>query len=308
MTGANDRPEISDLIVAYDPATLERLPVRRDQVVGELERHRMGAALRVVSSWPHRGGVLDARFVDAVLLRAHHELLRLSEEFRQGERMRGLLAPLLDTLRDAGVPGPYRIVDVGCGLGYVVRWLAAHGGLGADVELVGCDYNAPFVRFAAALAAEEHLACSFVVANAFRLDEPATIFTSTGVIHHFRGEDLDRFLAEQGASAAAAFVHCDTLPSYLAPLGSLLFHQARMREPLARHDGVLSAIRAHPGEVLVASARAGCPGFAVGVYDGQREILPVLKVMHSLVGARRELAAAYVQRLGPLVRRLGAFG
>jgi SAM-dependent methyltransferase len=291
---ANDRPEISDLVIAYDPETLERLPVRRDEVVAELERHGMGAAVRVVAPWPHRGGVLDARFVDAVLLRAHHELQRLSEEFRQGERMRGLVAPLLSVLRGAGVPGPYRVVDVGCGLGYVVRWLAAHGGLGADVELVGCDYNAPFVRFASALAAEERLGCSFVVANAFRLAEPATIFTSTGVIHHFRGEGLDRFLAEQGASDAAAFVHCDTKPSYLAPLGSFLFHQARMREPLARHDGVLSAVRAHTGEALVRAARAGCPGFAVGVYDGEREMLPVIKVMHSLVGVRRALAGAYV--------------
>ncbi len=45
---------------------------------------------------------------------------------------------------------------------------------------------------------------------------------------------------------------------------------------------------------------------AAFVYDGQREILPVLKVMHSLVGVRRELAAAYMERLGPLARRLGA--
>jgi hypothetical protein len=33
--------------------------------------------------------------------------------------------------------------------------------------------------------------------------------------------------------------------------------------------------------------------------------LPVLKVMHSLVGVRRSLRAAYLERLGPLARRLG---
>lgn len=191
-----DRPEISDLVVSYDPVTLARLPVRRDEVMAELARHRMAPAARIVARWPHDGGVLDARFVDGVLLCAHLELQRLSEEFRQGERMRSLLVPLLDALRSGGVPGPYRVVDVGCGLGYVVRWLAAHGALGSDVRLVGCDYNAPFVRFASTLAAAEGLSCEFVVANAFRLDQPATIFTSTGVIHHFRGECLDRFLAE----------------------------------------------------------------------------------------------------------------
>jgi SAM-dependent methyltransferase len=301
-----DPPEISDLVIAYDPATLERLPVRRDEVIAALEQHGMRTAARLVARWPHEGGVLDAPFVDAVLLRAHHELQRLSEEFRQGERMRVLLVPLLDVLRSTGMPGPYRIVDVGCGLGYVVRWLASLGSLGSDVKLVGCDYNATFVRFASRLAAEEELACDFVVENAFRLDAPATIFTSTGVLHHFRGEGLDQFLAEQGASDAVAFVHCDTKPSYLAHLGSFIFHYARMREPLARHDGVLSAVRAHTGHVLTRAARRVCPGFGVAMYDGERELLPVLKVMHALVGVRRELTDAYVERLGPLARRLGA--
>ena len=302
-----DRPEISDLVIAFDPDTLERLPARRDEILATLEQHRMSAAARLVARWPHADGVLDARFVDGVLLRAHHELQRLSEEFRQGERMRSLLVPLLDTLRRERVPGPYRIVDVGCGLGYVIRWLAAHGALGDDTRLIGCDYNAPFIAFATRLAAEEGLRCEFAVANAFRLSEPATIFTSTGVIHHFRGESLDRFLGEQGGSGASAFLHFDTKPSYLAPLGSWIFHQSRMREPLARHDGVLSAVRAHSPAVLASAARRTCPGFAVAVHDGEREIFPVLKVMLALVGLRRDLQTTYLERLGPLSGRLGEF-
>ncbi len=300
-----DRPEISDLVIAFEPATLERLPVPRDEVLATLERHGMSAAARLVARWPHPEGVLDARFVDAVLLRAHLELQRLSEEFRQGERMRSLLVPLLDTLRRERVPGPYRVVDVGCGLGYVIRWLAAHGGLGDDTRLIGCDYNAPFISFATRLAAEEGLRCEFAVANAFQLSEPATIFTSTGVIHHFRRESLDRFLGEQGASGASAFLHFDTKPTYLAPIGSWIFHRARMREPLALHDGVLSAVRAHSPDTLAAAARRTCPEFAVGVHDGARELVPVLKVMLALVGVRRELRGAYLERLGPLAGRLG---
>lgn len=143
------------------------------------------------------------------------------------------------------------------------------------------------------------------MANAFQLSEPATLFTSTGVIHHFRGESLDRFLGEQGAGGASAFLHFDTKPSYLAPLGSWIFHQARMREPLARHDGVLSAVRAHSPATLASSARRTCPGFAIAVHDGEREIFPVLKVMLALVGIRRELQTAYLERLGPLSKRLG---
>jgi SAM-dependent methyltransferase len=295
-----DQPEISDLIVAYDPRTLERLPVRRDEVLAVLRQHGMGGAVRIVAGWPHAGGVLDPAFVDGVLLRAHHELLRLSEEFCQGERVRAVLGPLLETLRAAKVPGPYRLVDVGCGLGFVVRWLAAHGRLGEDVVLVGCDYNARLVGVARALAEEEGLACQFAVANAFTLDQPAAVFLSTGVVHHFRGQALDRFFAEQAAAGPVAFVHADIKPSYLAPLGSWIFHQARMREPLARHDGLLSAVRAHPGAVLVEAARRQCPGFAIGLRDGQRERLPLLRVMQAVVGIRQPLAPALAGRVAGL--------
>jgi 2-polyprenyl-3-methyl-5-hydroxy-6-metoxy-1,4-benzoquinol methylase len=308
MTNAHrDRPEISDLVVAYDSETLERQPVHRDVVLAELARHRLSAARRVVARWPHHQGILDARHVDAVLVRAHHELLRLSEEFRQGERMKLLLEPLLQTLRAERVAGPYVIVDVGCGMGYVVRWLAARGQLGADVVLVGCDYNRQFIHLAQRLADQEQLPCRFVVANAFRLEEHATLFISTGVIHHFRDADLPRFLAAQARSRAIGFVHSDIKASYLAPLGSWLFHRARMREPLARHDGVLSALRAHSARVLASAARSACPNFAVGVFDGKPELLPVLRVMNALVGLETELAPAFLRQLGPLAARLEDF-
>jgi SAM-dependent methyltransferase len=300
----SDRPEISDLVVAYDAATLARLPVRRDDVLSELLRHGMGRAARIVAPWPAPGGVLDADFVDGVLLRAHHELLRLSEEFQQGKRVHAILQPVLEALRAGGVPPPYRVVDVGCGLGFVVRWLAAKGDLGADVTLVGCDYNAALIGRAQALAAEERLACRFAVANAFRLAEPATVFMSTGVMHHFRGDSLPRFLAQQ--ANAHAFVHSDIKPTYLAPLGSWLFHKARMREPLAHHDGVLSALRAHAGAALVAAARASCLDLAVGLLDGRREAVPVLRVMQALVGVRRTLLPRFAERLGPLAGRIEA--
>jgi SAM-dependent methyltransferase len=295
-----EAPEISDLVVAYDPVTLARLPVRRDQVLAELEAQRMPRAVRIVSSWPHEHGVLDAAHVDRVLLTAHHELTRLSEEFRQGERMLRILRPLLQALRSAGLRGPYRIVDVGCGLGFVMRWLAAHGELGADVELMGCDYNAALVNQAQALADEERLACRFVAQNAFRLEAEATLFTSTGVIHHFRGEGLRRFLSRQVAVGPVAFVHADIKPSYLAPLGSWIFHEARMREPLARHDGVLSALRAHSGEHLLEAAKSACPEFSSSLFDGRRELLPILRVMQALVGIRRDLLPGFVVQLGSL--------
>jgi hypothetical protein len=95
-------------------------------------------------------------------------------------------------------------------------------------------------------------------------------------------------------------VHADIKPSYLAPLGSWIFHEARMREPLARHDGLLSALRAHPGQRLTEAANRACPDFASAMFDGQRELIPILRVMQLLVGVRRELLPAFLSELGPL--------
>lgn len=298
-------PEISDLIVAYDPDSLERIDVARGDVLARLEELGMRSAIRIVAPWPHAKGVLNRGFVDGVLFRTHLEIQRLSEEFQQGRRLLRLLRPLTSTLADH--QRPIRVVDVGCGLGYGVRWLAARGELDPSIELHGCDYNAALVEAANQLARAEDLRCSFSAENAFQLKSPANVFTSTGVIHHFRGEALDRFFVEQHEAGASAFIHCDIKPSWLAPIGATLFHYARMSEPLARHDGILSALRAHPGADLLRAARAACPGWKIGIFDGRVEALPVLKVMQAVVGARVEIADAWLDALGPLAARIEGF-
>lgn len=297
-----DVPEISDLIVAYDPETLERLPVLQGEVVARFEAMGRGQAASIVRAMPARDGVLDPHAVDDVLLRSHRELQRLSEEFCQGARVRELLRPTIELLRTRGV-SPIRIVDVGCGIGYVVRWLVARGGLGDDVQLVGCDYNRALVAEARRLARLESLRCEWVVGNAFTLDEPGHVFISTGVLHHFRGDGLVAFFREQ-ANGAQAFFHFDIDPSWLAPLGSWLFHRARMRVPLARHDGVLSAIRAHPAPVLLDAASRGAPEFRVAMYRVPDPRVPIVRVLRPVVGVRRELWAGWRAALGHDARLL----
>lgn len=303
-TPRREVPEISDLVVDFDPETLARRDVRKDAVLAALAAHGMARAAAIVADWPAPRGVLDEVHVDGVLVRSHLEMQRLSEEFQQGARMARLLQPLVDAARGSRRGRPPRVVDVGCGLGYVTRWLASSASLGDPVELVGCDYNAALVRHAARLAASERLPCRFLVANAFALEEPADVYTSTGVIHHFRGAALGELFAEQARTRPIGFVHCDIKPSWLAPLGSWLFHQARMREPLAKVDGVLSAVRAHSGEVLADAAKASCPDHALFLFDAERERLPILKVMQALIGVRSDLADAFVSRLGPLRARV----
>jgi SAM-dependent methyltransferase len=300
-----EQPEISDLIVSYDAATLGRQPVRRDDVVRVFEAAGNRRAARIVAAMPAVDGVLDPAAVDRRLIGAHCEIQRISEEFQHGRRVAELLRPLLATLREANVPAPLRVVDVGCGTGFVLRWLARYGALGADVVLVGADYNRALVEEARRLAAVESLAVEFHVANAFQLAEPATVLLTTGVIHHFRGADLVAFLRQHDRPETQAFAHFDFQPSPLAPFGAWLFHAARMRDPLSKHDGVLSAVRAHSGKTLVQAAREGAPSFVSAMFGERLFFLPIPRSMHTLVGIRPRQMAAFVRALGPRASRLG---
>ncbi len=132
--------EITDLLWPLD-AEGRRLPVVQAEVVSQLAGLGQRRAGRIVARMPAAGGLLDAGYVDELGFRVHCELQRLEEELQFGRRVAALLSPLLAPLaRDLpGRGGGVRVVDVGCGLGYVVRWLAAtgYGGRTRAVHLAG---------------------------------------------------------------------------------------------------------------------------------------------------------------------------
>lgn len=299
--------EICDAIVAYDPATLERLPVSKTAVVEQFSRDGNARATAVVKALPALpDGALDPHAVDALLIRVHCEMQRMSEELQHGRRAAELLRPLIAALREQGC-ARIRLVDVGCGTGFVLRWLAAREDLGEDVELVGADYNRALVEQAQRLADAERLKARFVVANAFKLDQAATVILSTGVLHHFRGEALTALFAQHERAETLAFVHFDFQPSIFCVPGAWLFHAVRMREPLALHDGVLSARLAHDGPAMLAAARSGAPGFESTLFSRKLWHLPVPRAFHSIVGVRPRLREAFIRRLGARAARLEAF-
>jgi SAM-dependent methyltransferase len=282
-------PEISDLIVDYDAATLARKDVTKRSVIDRLRETRVpGRAVRIAQTLAEQGAHVDRAHVDGILVRSHLELQRLHEEFRVGETVRSMLMPMLDLIRRS-VTGTIRIVDLGCGMGYVTRWLAARGEL-ADVELIGADYNVALVTAAQRLADSEQLRCRFVTANAFDLETPAHVVISTGVLHHFRGDSLRQVFAQHQQSTALGFVHADIRPSKIAPLGSWIFHQARMREPLAKFDGFWSAVRAHDTRTLLDAVGQGAPGFARATIDARPGLMALLRIFQATVGVRAELA------------------
>jgi SAM-dependent methyltransferase len=297
-----DVPEISDAIVEHDPETLLRLPVRKADVLARFAGNAQ--ARRVVASIPaSEDGILDPVAVDRLLVGVHIEMQRLSEEFQHGQRVAELLRPVLEAIRARGVAGPLRVVDVGCGTGYVIRWLAARGQLGPDVELIGADFNAALVAEATRLAELEKLNARFVRADAFKLAEAATVVISTGVLHHFRGAGLESLFRRIEQCGAQASVHFDFQPSAIAPLGAWVFHLLRFREPLGLHDGVLSAKRSYSGPELLAASRRGGSGLAWGLYATRIGVFP--RVFTTLVGLRRELVDDFRRGLGARASRLG---
>jgi SAM-dependent methyltransferase len=291
-----ERIEITDLLAAVGPGGAPR-PLKRDALVEECLAHGDRWGARIVGALPERDGWLDDAYVDRLLVTVHCEIQRLSEEFRHGARMAAHLRAVLAGLRGSGCAPPYRVVDVGCGTGYVVRWLAANL-REVDVELVGVDLNPALIDAARKLASDEALPCRFEVADAFALEEPATVIISTGLMHHFRGNALGDFFVAHERASAAAFVHIDFQPSPIAPLGAWLFHKTRMRLGIARHDGVRSAQRAHSTDLLERAAASGAPHFDTRLARRNVRFTPLPCVLTTLIGTRRDLSQVMPGSLG----------
>jgi len=250
---------------------------------------------------PKHDGILDPAEVDRLLIRVHAELQRLNEEVHMAQRFAELLSPVLDAARAAGIRP--RVVDIGCGLGFLVRSLASSGTLGRDVELIGVDFNPALVAEANRLAREEGISCEFVCGDAFALAQQATVYLSCGVLHHFPADVLPEFFREQDRSGAQAFIHYDIAPTRLATFGAWLFHRARMREPLGRHDGVASARRAHADAVLLSAAEQ-VSGMEVFLFEPSQRTNPLCASMRPVVGLRPELTEDVLRRLGRRARGL----
>jgi hypothetical protein len=78
-----------------------------------------------------------------------------------------------------------------------------------------------------------------------------------------------------------------------------------MRTAIARHDGVLSTVRAHDARTLTEAARVSLPVFASGIYGAKIWVTPIPRVFHTLVGLRHNLVPELRRHLGSYATRLG---
>ena len=281
--------EITDLLWSINADGMP-LAVPKAEVLDRLRAIGQRRAARIVSAIPAADGILDLGYVNALGFRVHCELQRLGEELQLARRVAALLSPIVEVVRRRGT-GPVRIVDVGCGLGFVVRAMAASSALGPDVELVGIDLNPFLVAEAGRLAEREGLTCRFEQGDAFGpelavQDGARCIVISSGFVHHLPESALAEFFAAQARLGVAAFAHWDIAPCLWSTLGAWVFHYARMREPVSRHDGVLSARRAYPAATLQRAAQLGAPGYDIRVAEGSRWHPRALDVLRPVVGTR----------------------
>jgi SAM-dependent methyltransferase len=297
MAEQPDKLEILDVLWASE-ADGTRLPVRRDDAAGRLRASEQHRAAALVDALPTRGGarggVLDEAAVDDAFLAVHLELARLSEFVHVPQRMAQSLRPVVERLRESA-EGPVRVVDLGCGIGYDTRILAATGALGPGVEYVGLDFNALLVDAARRLAHLEDIDVRFLVGDALdpelSMEDPdRTLVVSSGVLHHLGRDNLAPFFAQTARSGVAAFAHFDVNPGLWANVGAWVLHQTRMREPISRHDGSMSMRRAFGAKELLAHASLGVGG----AYDLRCDEVTNLyprpeQIVRPIIGLRRDL-------------------
>jgi len=298
--------EISDLVIDFDPLSFERKPIKKAEALDYFKQRGERTPYDIINAIDEVDGILDSRAVDKLILLNHTELQRLSEEHCHGQRVLELLEPLIKSLRQNGHLERLRVVDIGCGLGYVMRFLGHCQKKGAlkDVELIGVDYNQTLVNEAKKLAAAEDLDCRFLIDNAFRLKEPAHIFISTGFLHHLDRESLRTCFTLHEGPQTKAFIHFDFQPGLFSIVGSLLFHMARFRERIARFDGVRSAARGHSAAHLIQASQNSVNDLKVTLYGRYFICKPIPRAFHTLVGLKNSVRASFEENLDSRNQRI----
>lgn len=285
--------EVLDVLWDSEMPSGDRLPVNKADALAQLTDRGQHKAARLIEDLPARAdGTFEEGPVDHIFLAVHLELARLSEFVHVPQRMASSLAPVVARLRDeAG--GTIRVVDVGCGIGFDTRVLAATGALGPGVEFVGLDFNSLLVDAGARLARAEDIPVRFLHGDALdpslAIDDPArTLMISSGVLHHIGRESLGDFFARHGELGVAGFAHFDPSPGFWTHAGAWMLHQTRMREPISRHDGSMSMRRAFTAEELLESAGASLSDeYELTCEDVSRYIPQPEKIVRPIVGIRR---------------------
>ena len=284
--------EITDLIMGWDEQGV-RLPISQATATQALSARGQAQAVRILRRLPTQDGMLVDSAVDETVLRVHLELQRLAEELQQPRRVLEHINLRVEALLATATNAPVYVIDVGCGLGYTARWLSARGGLDPRVHIIGVDTNRTLIEAATRLAGTERLGCRFVCGDAARLeglvDDPRrAVIVSSGLLHHMSLPQIRQLVESHSYHHVDSFAHWDLVPGKWSVLGAWLFHRARMREAISRHDGVASARRAWSAEELLSATSGISANYDLLCRDPGAIRPPLTSVLRPLVGTVRE--------------------
>lgn len=200
----------------------------------------------------HADELLDAPSHDPVELRRSLEQVAGVNRWLGGTRaLKRHLAPLRRG-------GPLLLLDVGAGNGAVAEALAAWTAGDRDPwRVVALDLHPQIAPLAA-----ERAGVAAVRGDALRLPFPDDAFDAVYTmltLHHFRGADAVRLVAEMARVSRGPVLVNDLERTRLAHLGARLLAATVWRgNRITRHDGPLSVLRAFtPDELMEVGLRAG---------------------------------------------------
>lgn len=165
----------------------------------------------------------------------------------------------LQTLTASLPPGAtLRVLDVATGGAdipvKVGRWAADRG---LDASIVGLDRNPTILQIAAENASFVELVHGDATALPFE-DDSFDVALCSLALHHFDVDQAIVVLSEMSRVARRGIVVNDLIRCWHGYVGALVLGRVATREPVTRHDGLLSVRRAYTrSELLELLRRAG---------------------------------------------------
>jgi SAM-dependent methyltransferase len=187
---------------------------------------------------------LDAVGADPALVEASlGDLARINRLFL-GTRL--TLASVGDLLGGAPPGTPVTLLDAGCGGGDMALALARWArGRGFDARIVGIDASPTIASLARRRVGDD---IEVRVGDLLALDLPdgsVDVAVCSLVLHHFEPDDAVRALRELRRVSGVGVVVNDLVRTPLGLLGAHGVARFLTRNPITRHDAVLSARRAY---------------------------------------------------------------
>ncbi|MFN8541332.1 MAG: methyltransferase domain-containing protein [Thermomicrobiales bacterium] len=166
----------------------------------------------------------------------------------------------------APAQGP-AILDVGCGSGDITLAVATRLRRDGHAPRLTCaDLHRPIL-----VAARRHIGaatpCDYLCADGLRLplpDRAVDLALCSSTLHHFPPAEAAHLLRELARVARRAVVVSDLARGWPTYLGARALTAVATHNPVTRHDGVASALRAYTAaEVRALAAEAGLRGALV---------------------------------------------